>query len=86
MQIPVDEDGLEWWEKLPAERQNRIPVPQPTAEQIEDAHWQLVPHANWVDERARLKEAGGTGRLPGEGCHCKVCSLHYGELTTISCT
>ena len=80
MQIAVDEQGLEWWEKLPAERQDRVPVPLPTAAQIEDAHWQLVPHANWAAEKERLSKPGVKGCLPGDGCHCKVCSLHSGEL------
>ena len=81
MQIAVDEQGLEWWEKLPAERQDRVPVPLPTAAQIEDAHWQLVPHANWAAEKERLSKPGVKGCLPGDGCHCKVCSLHSGELS-----
>lgn len=89
VQIPIDEKGLEWWEKLPTDKQGSLPVSKVTAEQIEDAHWQLVPHANWTAERDRLQKAAeeaqekgeeAKGRLPGEGCHCKVCSLHYGEL------
>lgn len=88
MQIPVDEEGLEWWEKLPTDKQGTLPVSKVTVDQIEDAHWQLVPHANWAAERERLQKAAeeaqergveAKGRLPGDGCNCKVCSLHQGK-------
>ena len=73
MQIPVDENGLEWWEKLPVEKQDRFPLPPPTPESIEDIHWQLIVE---LDQKALEAAVKDSGKLPGEHCGCKACRVH----------
>ena len=77
MQVPVDDNGLEWWEKLPIEKQDRVPLPPPTAEAIEDIHWQLVVE---LDEKSLEAALKGDGKLPGSDCSCKACKVHQSEL------
>ena len=77
MQIPVDENGLEWWEKLPIEKQDRFPLPPPTPESIEDIHWQLIVE---LDQKALEAAVKDSGKLPGEHCGCKACRVHKSKL------
>lgn len=78
VQVPTDDDGKEFWEKLPVEKQDRVPLPAPTAEMIEDMHWQLVPELSEESFRLMLLRHPN-GRLPGAGCACKACSVHQRE-------
>jgi len=77
MQIPVDENGLEWWERLPIEKQDRFPLPPPTPESIEDIHWQLIVE---LDQKALEAAVKDSGKLPGEHCGCKACRVHKRKL------
>lgn len=77
MQIPVDENGLEWWEKVPIEKQDRFPLPPPTPESIEDIHWQLIVE---LDQKALEAAVKDSGKLPGEHCGCKACKVHKRKL------
>ncbi len=76
----MDQDGLEWWEKLPVEKQDRAPLQAPTAEAIEDVHWQLVPELDQnsleVALDVALRNHPDRGRLPGGDCSCKACTIH----------
>ncbi|DBA94318.1 TPA: hypothetical protein ACH3X1_001927 [Trebouxia sp. C0004] len=76
-EIPVDENGLEWWEKLPIEKQDRFPLPRPTPESIEDIHWQLIVE---LDQKALEAAVKDSGKLPGEHCGCKACKIHKRKL------
>ena len=76
LQVPVDKNGLEWWEKLTAEKQDRVALPSITAEVIEDIHWQLVVE---LDEKSLENVLKGNGKLPGASCGCKACTVHKGE-------
>ena len=73
VQIARDEEGLEWWEKLPVEKQDRVPLPPPTPEDMENIHWQLVPE---LDEKSLQTLLKGNRRLPGGDCTCKACTVH----------
>jgi len=77
MQIPVDENGLEWCEKLPIEKQDRFPLPPPTPESNEDKHWQLIVE---LDQKALEAAVKDSGKLPGEHCGCKACRVHKSKL------
>lgn len=76
-EIPVDENGLEWWEKVPIEKQDRFPLPPPTPESIEDIHWQLIVE---LDQKALEAAVKDSGKLPGEHCGCKACKVHKRKL------
>ena len=76
MQVPVDESGLEWWEKLTIEKQDRVALPTVTAEVIEDIHWQLVVE---LDEKSLENALKVNGKLPGSSCGCKACAVHKSE-------
>ena len=69
---------MEFWEKLPIEKQDRVSLPAPTAEMIEDMHWQLVPELSTESFRLMLQKHPN-GRLPGAGCPCKACLVHQRE-------
>ena len=84
MQIPVDDNGLEWWEKLPIEKQDRFPLPPPTPESIEDIHWQLIVE---LDEKSLEAAVKDSGKLPGDHCSCKACTVHKRNFPgSASCT
>lgn len=76
-QVPKDSDGKEFWETLPIEKQDRVALPVPTAEMIEDMHWQLVPELSEDSYRLMLNKYPH-GRLPGADCTCKACLVHQG--------
>ena len=60
------------------EKQDRVPLPSPTADMIENMHWQLVSELD--DEGlTRQLQKYPNGRLPGPGCTCKACLLHQRE-------
>ena len=77
-QVPKDSNGKEFWENLPVEKQDRVALPAPTAEMIEDMHWQLVPELSEESFRLMLLRHPN-GRLPGADCDCKACRVHQGE-------
>ena len=76
-QVPKDSNGKEFWETLPVEKQDRVALPAPTAEMIEDMHWQLVPELSEDSYRLMLRKYPH-GRLPGADCNCKACLVHQG--------
>lgn len=78
-QVPKDSNGKEFWESLPVEKQDRVALPVPTAEMIEDMHWQLVPELSEESFRLMLKKYPH-GRLPGADCSCKACLVHQGAM------
>lgn len=77
-QVPKDSNGKEFWESLPVEKQDRVALPAPTAEMIEDMHWQLVPELSEESFRLMLLRHPN-GRLPGADCDCKACRVHQGK-------
>lgn len=80
LQVPKDSNGKEFWENLPVEKQDRVALPAPTAEMIEDMHWQLVPELSEESFRLMLLRHPN-GRLPGADCNCKACCVHQGTFS-----
>lgn len=77
--MPKDSDGKEFWENLPVEKQDRVALPAPTAEMIEDMHWQLVPELS-EESFSLMLQRHPNGRLPGADCNCKACLVHQGAI------